>query len=80
LSGAIDPHVRIAQACGAFEIAVVREQRATASLALWEPHLAAGQLKQPDGGVVRPREQDGHNAPDKEGDAVSSRADRRRDA
>ena len=48
----VDMHVRVAQARRSFEVAVVGEERAAAPFTLRKPHLAAGKLQQPDGGVM----------------------------
>ncbi len=72
-------HVLVAQPLRALEVAVVREQRAAAPLALRKPHLAACELQQPDRCLVRLGVQDGHHASNQERDAVLALADRRRD-
>src|SRR3982074_3212444 len=75
---AINLHVGGAYPLSPLEVAVVREQGATASLGARKPHFAARELEQLDRGLVRLRVENRHEKSDQERNAVLALADRRR--
>ena len=79
LPALVHASVGVPQALGAFQVAVVREQRTAALLVMREPHLASRELEQRHRGVMRLRIQDRHHATDKKCDAMLSLAERGRD-
>ena len=70
LSGAVNRHVCVTKVGSAFQVTVVREQRAAATLTWGKPHFAARELKQLHGRIVRLRIEDRHNASHEESDSV----------